>query len=198
MRNTRSLHLITWLENTLNVDPNLSDPSEVGLITPNERSKQRGRSASPLGTPSAISDVKTSSITDLASFDAINIPIAFACDRNQRKELNPIKRSKGFYWGSGAINCAYWKGSLLKNLLLDSAVPFTLPGMQKKRYWVNLEGSDELSEGKYATSGYFEHVMKPQNDVVLAYEMNNVPLPSDHGYPLPFIISRYVGTRYVK
>lgn len=40
--------------------------------------------------------------------------------------------------------------------------------------------------------------MDSENDVILAYEMNNVRLPADHGYPVRLIVSGYVGGRCVK
>lgn len=57
------------------------------------------------------------------NFDPINIAVALACDGNHRKELNMIKRSKGFSWDSGAVSCAYWKGPLLRDVLFAAGVP---------------------------------------------------------------------------
>jgi nitrate reductase (NAD(P)H) len=81
-------------------------------------------------------------------------------------------------------------------VLLKAGIPHTMP--QGKRYWVNFEGADEPSEGKYATCLPFAYAMDATNDVILAYEMNDVPLPPDHGYPVRFMIPCYVGGRCVK
>lgn len=74
------------------------------------------------------------------NFDTINIPVALACDGNRRKELNMIKRSKGFDWGSGAVSCAYWKGPLLRDVLIAAGIPDSMLHQEGKRYWVNFEG----------------------------------------------------------
>lgn len=60
---------------------------------------------------------------DLKSkFEPINNPVALACDSNHRKELNLIKKSKGFNWGAGAVSCSYWKGPLLRDVLLAAGL----------------------------------------------------------------------------
>src|SRR6266536_5558555 len=110
-------------------------------------------------------------------FDPINIPVALSCDGNRRKELNMIKRSKGFNWGSGTVSYAYLKGPLLRDVLLAAGIPEKMD--EGRRFWVNFEGADEPSEGRYATCIPFEYAMGPINEVILAYGMNDVPLPPD-------------------
>jgi len=78
-------------------------------------------------------------------FESINTPVALACDGNRRKELNMIKRSKGFNWGLGAISCAYWKGPLLRDVLFAADVSRTKPARERLR--VHFEGADSPSEG---------------------------------------------------
>lgn len=50
-------------------------------------------------------------------FDSVNIVVLLVCDGNWRKELNMIRKSKGFNWGFGVIGCVYWKGVLLMDVL---------------------------------------------------------------------------------
>jgi len=188
----------------LNAEADLATLYKGGLITPNELHYVRNHGAVPrLLWEFHMLELQGGklvlSMDELKhKFESINIPISLACDGNRRKELNMIKRSKGFSWGSGATGCAYWKGPLLRDVLLAAGVeePPKTDGSEPR--WVNFEGADEPSEGRYATSISLAYAMDPTNDVILAYEMNDVPLPPDHGYPVRVMVPGYVGGRCVK
>ncbi|PVH74043.1 hypothetical protein DL98DRAFT_605724 [Cadophora sp. DSE1049] len=203
----RSSNLIRLTgKHPLNGEPKLTPLFEAGLITPNQFHYVRNHGPVPhllwelhkleVRGLEASQQLQLSMDELVERFDSINIPVALACDGNRRKELNMIKRSKGFNWGSGAVSCAYWKGALLRDVLLAAGIPETVN--QGRRLWVNFEGVDEPSEGKYATCIPFDYAMDSVNDVILAYEMNDVPLPPDHGHPVRMILPGYVGGRCVK
>ncbi|KAK5105645.1 hypothetical protein LTR62_002637 [Meristemomyces frigidus] len=137
------------------------------------------------------------SMDDLKTgFEAFSIPVALACDGNHRGEMNMIKRFKGFSWGPGAVSCAYWKGALLADVLAVAGIQ--RPKRNGKRFWVNFEGADQPSEGKYQTSIPIDYCLNPTNDIMLAYGMNNTALPPDHGFPVRLMIPGFVGGRCIK
>ncbi|EPS27518.1 hypothetical protein PDE_02461 [Penicillium oxalicum 114-2] len=201
----RSPHLIRLTgKHPLNGEPELTALFKAGMITPNQLHYVRNHGPVPhlrWETHSIdVADGKlTLSMEDLQNnFSAINIAVALACDGNRRKELNMIRKSKGFSWGAGAISCAFWKGPLLRDILLAAGFEDESIRKDQVRRWVHFEGADELSEGKYATSIPLAYAMDPENDVILAYEMNDTRLPPDHGYPVRLLIPGFVGGRCVK
>jgi len=173
----RSQNLIRLTgQHPLNAEPNFSKLFQAGFITPNELHYVRSHGAVPrLYWETHILDVDQGKLRltmdDLRDkFEPINIAMAMGCDGVRRGELNMIKKSKGFTWGPGAVSNAYWKGARLADVLRSAGYHDT-GSKPRKRLFVNFEGADDPSEGKYATSIAFDHAIDPQNDVILAYEM---------------------------
>jgi DMSO/TMAO reductase YedYZ molybdopterin-dependent catalytic subunit len=85
---------------------------------------------------------------------------------------------------AGLISNAVWKAVPLRDLL-DQAVPLS------KAERVRLHGVDN-----YTDTIPLQKAMEPTT--LLAYEMNGVPLPHRHGYPLRAIVPGYFGEKQVK
>src|SRR6266581_4443938 len=85
---------------------------------------------------------------------------------------------------AGLISNARWKGVPLRDLL-DRAAPLSNAAR------VRLHSVDN-----YTDTIPLEKAMEPTT--LLAYEMNGVPLPHRHGYPLRVIVPGYFGEKHVK
>src|SRR6266446_7038641 len=85
---------------------------------------------------------------------------------------------------AGLISNAVWKGLPLRDLL-DQA------GVLSSAARVRLQGVDN-----YTDTVPLEKAMEPTT--LLAYEMNGVPLPDRHGYPMRVIVPGYFGEKNVK
>ena len=85
---------------------------------------------------------------------------------------------------AGLISNAVWKGLPLRDLLDQAGI---LSGAAR----VRLQGVDN-----YADTIPLEKAMEPTT--LLAYEMNGMPLPDRHGYPLRMIVPGYFGEKNVK
>ena len=85
---------------------------------------------------------------------------------------------------AGLISNAAWKGLPLRDLLDQAGA---LSGATR----VRLQGVDN-----YTATIPLEKAMQPTT--LLAYEMNGVPLPDRHGYPLRAIVPGYFGEKNVK
>ncbi len=121
------------------------------------------------------------------------------CAGNRRSEYNQIQKTQGLPWTNGAISTAVFAGIRLSDLiyqeyglsyndLLDNK------SLQKNIKHVWFEGIDS----PYDASIPIKKALDPLGDVIIAYEMNGVELPREHGYPLRVIVPGHLGARNVK
>ncbi|PIL27516.1 hypothetical protein GSI_10667 [Ganoderma sinense ZZ0214-1] len=195
-----------------NAEPNLHSLFQAGMITPTKLHYVRNHGHVPLlhwethtvlvyADPSVPVDIRQREYTMEELVGAkfkdsiIEIPVTMGCDGNRRKEVNMVKRTKGFDWSASGVSTATWRGVPITEVLRDWGFTRIPPG---KRWYLNFEGAEMLQEGKYATSIPLEYALDYKNDVMLAFGMNGRVLHPDHGYPLRVIIPGYVGGRQVK
>ena len=201
---SKSLKRLTG-KHPMNAEADLTTLFNAGLITPSPIHYVRNHGAVPhlLWENHKLDVVVDKQLTFgmdelIGRFNSINIPIFLACDGSRRKELNMIKRTRGFNFTTAAAGCSYWKGVLLRDVLLEAGAIELMEREPEKCFWVHYKGADQLGEGEYATCVPLSYVMDTTNDVLLAYEMNDHPIPPDHGYPLRLMLPGWVGARSIK
>jgi DMSO/TMAO reductase YedYZ molybdopterin-dependent catalytic subunit len=132
---------------------------------------------------------------ELFQLESATIPATLECAGNNRSFLQP--KVKGVQWRLGAVGTAQWTGVAL-SILLDRA------GVKAEGCEVILEGSDHgvlddpkspPGELKFARSIPLE---KARRDVLLAYKMNGIDLPAEHGFPVRAIVPGWYAMASVK
>ena len=103
----------------------------------------------------------------------------------------------GFPWFLGGIGTATWAGTPLAPLLQEAGV---LDNGIEVVFWGSDAGEEEVRGIKmpqnFARSMSLADAMNPHN--LLCYEMNGVPLPQAHGFPVRLITPGWYGIANVK
>jgi len=153
--------------------------------------------------PSIYSDTKPScsislSLNDLKThFKPYTIISTLQCGGNRRAEMNGIAPTSGIGW-CNAISTAQWKGARLRDVLIaagvdeDSVYSTDGDGSKNVRH-IHFIGADGMQ-----ASIPIKKALSRDGDVLLAYEMNDLPIPSQHGAPIRVIVPGHVGVRNVK
>ena len=131
---------------------------------------------------------------ELVRLESQKIPVTLECAGNNRNFLDP--KVKGVQWGLGAVGNAEWTGVPL-SILLDRA------GIKPSAREIILEGADRgkledpkspAGEIKFSRSIPLEKA----RDVLLAYKMNDVDLPAEHGFPVRAIVPGWYAVASIK
>ncbi|ORY70363.1 sulfite oxidase-like protein [Pseudomassariella vexata] len=138
-------------------------------------------------------DVKTYTVHDLkAKFKQYSVTAVLQCSGNRRRDMTEhANKTNGLQWGPGAISCAKWEGVRLRDVLKDAGLP--LDDLPEDAQHVQFSGLEA-----YGASIPIHSALDPRGDVLLAFKMNDLPLPRDHGFPVRVIVPGTVAARCVK
>jgi len=183
--------------------PLLEAPMEVfreGVITPNDRHFVRWNWDMPTSITAAEHRVaiggavtKAVSLTldeVAAAGEHFSVVAVNQCAGNGRGLSTP--RVTGTQWGNGAMACAKWTGVRLRDVLAKAGVA---EGAKRVRY----AGLDvPLTDGAPQFIKSLPMDIAMRDDVLVAWAMNDEPLPILHGFPLRIVVPGWFSTYWVK
>ncbi|KAI0004071.1 Oxidoreductase, molybdopterin-binding domain-containing protein [Xylariaceae sp. FL0662B] len=138
-------------------------------------------------------DSKTYTVRELKErFKQYTVTAVLQCSGNRRNDMTRhAKKTNGLQWTVGAISCAKWEGVHLRDVLADAGLSLNDPGEDAQH--VQFSGLEA-----YGASIPIAPAIDPAGDVLLAFKMNDAPLPRDHGFPCRVIVPGHVAARCVK
>jgi len=131
------------------------------------------------------------SLEELRSRAALELAVTMECAGNGRAHVEPHVVSQP--WLLEAVGTARWRGVRVATLLeeagvRDGAVEALFSGLDR-----GVEGGEEQA---YERSLPVATLL--ESDALLAYEVNGVPLPPQHGFPLRLVVPGWYGMTSVK
>ncbi|MGH2461464.1 MAG: sulfite oxidase, partial [Chloroflexota bacterium] len=141
----------------------------------------------------AVSHPRALSLADLRSLPVRTFDATLECAGNGRSYLPPPTEGNPF--GYGAVSAAAWTGASLRDVLGPD--PFG-PAVRD----VVFVGADRGFEKNVGAEISFERSLPVEvalhPDTLLAYEINGVPLPVEHGAPVRLLVPGWYGVASVK
>jgi DMSO/TMAO reductase YedYZ molybdopterin-dependent catalytic subunit len=130
-------------------------------------------------------------LDDLRSRPAVELAVTMECAGNGRALIEPHVASQP--WLLEAVGTARWRGTPVAGVLEDAqvdsaAVEIVFTGLDR-----GVEGEEEQL---YARSLPLDELVS--TEAILAYEINGVPLPPQHGFPLRLVVPGWYGMTSVK
>lgn len=123
-----------------------------------------------------------------SEFEIVSLQMTLECGGNGRSEFDPP--AAGNQWTTGAVGCPKWTGVRLKEVL-DRV------GIEESAVYIGYYGSDRhLSgiSGKSAISRGVPIHKALEPETLLAFAMNDAPIPLAHGYPLRLVVGGWPGS----
>jgi DMSO/TMAO reductase YedYZ molybdopterin-dependent catalytic subunit len=131
------------------------------------------------------------SLNQIRSRPRVTTPVTIECAGNGRARMTP--RPKSQPWLDEALGTGEWTGTPLGPVLQDA-------GMIDDAVEVLFMGLDRGEQGQiqqwYQRALPVQDALRPE--ILLAYELNGIPLPLQHGFPVRLIVPGWYGMTHVK
>jgi DMSO/TMAO reductase YedYZ molybdopterin-dependent catalytic subunit len=131
------------------------------------------------------------SLGEVRARPAVELAATMECAGNGRAHFEPRPASQP--WLHEAVGTGRWRGTPLRPLLeeagVGAAVEVVFRGLDR-----GIEGGNEPEA--YARSLPLAEAMR--DEVLLAYDLNEAPLPPQHGFPLRLVVPGWYGMTNVK
>lgn len=171
-----------------------------GVITPNDRMFVRWNWPFPTEVKAAdhrvvlggaVKQAVSLTLDEVAAAgEPVSVVAVNQCAGNGRGLSEP--RVTGTQWGNGGMGCAKWTGVRLKDVLAKAGLA---AGAKRVRF----AGLDvPLSDGAPQFIKSIPVDVAMRDDVLVAWAMNDEPLPILHGFPLRIVVPGWFSTYWVK
>ncbi len=131
------------------------------------------------------------SLEELRARPSVETAVTMECAGNGRAHVEPHVVSQP--WLLEAVGTARWRGTPVAGLLEEAGVAAGASDVLFTGLDRGVEGGEEQD---YARSVPLAEVLA--GDALLAYEVNGVPLPPQHGFPLRLVVPGWYGMTSVK
>jgi DMSO/TMAO reductase YedYZ molybdopterin-dependent catalytic subunit len=144
-----------------------------------------------LAVDGLVADELSLTLNDLRALPAHEVVSTMECAGNGRARLTPRPVSQP--WLLEAVGTGRWRGARLRDVLQSAGAD---PGAVEVLFTGLDRGVENGEEQLFQRSLAREDALQP--DVLLAYELNGVPLPPQHGFPLRLLVPGWYGMTNVK
>ncbi|MFF0585131.1 sulfite oxidase [Streptomyces sp. NPDC003781] len=191
-----------------NAETRFSALAGTGYHTPNDRFFVRNHTATPR---LAAADWKLTvwgdglagrravdfSLADLKRLPSVTHSAFVECAGNGRGYFTSQQGQEvsGTAWTLGAVGVARWRGVRLADVLRRAGVGPRAVDVLPRGLDDDYVTADGTNLGRVRRP---LPLSKALDDVLLAYEMNGVPLPPDHGYPVRVLVPSWIGVASIK
>jgi DMSO/TMAO reductase YedYZ molybdopterin-dependent catalytic subunit len=127
----------------------------------------------------------------LRALPAHEVVATMECAGNGRARLEPRPVSQP--WLLEAVGTGRWRGARLRDVLDQAGIE---PGAAEVLFTGLDRGIENDQEQVFQRSLALADAREP--DVLLAYELNGIPLPPQHGFPLRLLVPGWYGMTNVK